>query len=146
MKKAFREYHVFDEDDMNAIWTKALVVIDTNVILDFNDIAKQYEDSVKAVKKRVETLCKRHPDHIERDEIVKRLEEVYTDDIVGPEFEDRQLEELVKEGDERYSKNIPPGYKDCKKEDGSYRPVQRKYGDLAIWKQIIKKAEEVKNL
>jgi hypothetical protein len=48
---------------------------------------------------------------------------------------DVQLKSLALEGEERYKNEIPPGYRDGKK-DASRDPF-RKYGDLIIWKQII---------
>jgi hypothetical protein len=53
---------------------------------------------------------------------------------------DVQLKSLALEGEERYKNEIPPGYRDGKK-DASGDPF-RKYGDLIIWKQIINKAKE----
>ncbi|WP_144626520.1 PIN-like domain-containing protein [Bacillus altitudinis] len=51
------------------------------------------------------------------------------------------LLEVLKEGEIRYKYNIPPGYEDAKTKEGI-----DKFGDLIIWKQILKKAEEnVKN-
>jgi|GEM_PF-2906835 len=222
MKKAFREYHVFTDEEMKKAWKKALVVVDTNVILDFycfgektledyygvleaikakgnlwmpyqvgyefyenrvgiiskqlkqyenitsyidtakekilaladsstghahldfKEIAGQYEDKVRPLKARVQRLRNKHPDHLEKDGVVARLEAIYTDNIVGAEFNEIEIEELIKEGEERYSKSIPPGYKDQKKEDEAYRIIPRKYGDLAVWKQIINKAKETK--
>ncbi|WP_204277464.1 PIN-like domain-containing protein, partial [Escherichia coli] len=44
---------------------------------------------------------------------------------------------LKKEGEDRYAKKIPPGYKDAKKDAGEFD----KYGDLIIWKDMIGKAK-----
>lgn len=53
---------------------------------------------------------------------------------VGPKPAPEKLAAIRKEGDERYSKRTPPGYKDAKKDDTD------KYGDLIIWKELIDKA------
>lgn len=59
----------------------------------------------------------------------------------------RELEDIYKEGEKRYEKEIPPGFKDIKKK-GSYfhqdREYIQRYGDLVFWKEIIKKAQEGK--
>lgn len=55
---------------------------------------------------------------------------------VSDELKKEELDELYKEGKERYSKQIPPGYKDLEKKE------PRCYGDLIIWKDIIKIAKK----
>ncbi|MGR3239060.1 PIN-like domain-containing protein [Vibrio vulnificus] len=62
---------------------------------------------------------------------------------VGDGFDKVELEKIYKDGAKRYDVNIPPGYKDKKKE-GSYlfdeKEYIRKYGDLLLWKEIIEKS------
>jgi hypothetical protein len=57
------------------------------------------------------------------------------------------LDDLYKDGEKRYSANIPPGFKDAKK-DGVYvfdgKRYIRKFGDLIFWKEIITKANQDK--
>ena len=48
-----------------------------------------------------------------------------------------QFATIKKEGDDRYSKKIPPGYKDAKKDSGDLD----KFGDLIIWKEMMAKAK-----
>ena len=101
-------------------------------------------------------LDPKHLDELERllDEIQKdvrtrqeSLEELFSEDHildsvttlfedrVGESFTDQKLEEIYSEGKARFSKNIPPGYKDQKKDGVT------SYGDLIIWFQIMEKAE-----
>lgn len=54
---------------------------------------------------------------------------------VGPKPTPERLAAIRKEGDERYSKRTPPGYKDAKKDEAD------KFGDLIIWKELIDKAK-----
>lgn len=56
---------------------------------------------------------------------------------VGAKPSPEKLAAIRKEGEDRYSKNIPPGYKDAQK-DG---PNAEKFGDLIIWKDLIEKAK-----
>lgn len=64
---------------------------------------------------------------------------------IGESLSKKDLEEIYKSGEKRYENNIPPGYKD-KAKQGVYkvedRDFVRKYGDLILWKEIIKKAGE----
>jgi len=59
------------------------------------------------------------------------------DGRIGEKWRPEQLAALKKEGDDRYAKKIPPGYKDAKKDVGEFD----KYGDLIIWKDMIGKAK-----
>lgn len=59
------------------------------------------------------------------------------DGRIGDKWKPEQLAALKKEGDDRYAKKIPPGYKDAKKDAGEFD----KYGDLIIWKDMIGKAK-----
>lgn len=67
---------------------------------------------------------------------VSRLTELFKG-RVGARWTPEQMSALKKEGEERYTKKIPPGYKDVKKEAGEFD----KYGDLMIWKDLIKQAK-----
>lgn len=62
---------------------------------------------------------------------------------IGEGFTKKELEEIYKFGEKRYENNVPPGYKD-KAKQGSYnvedREFIRKYGDLILWKEILRKA------
>ncbi|RAP55658.1 PIN-like domain-containing protein [Oleiagrimonas sp. MCCC 1A03011] len=65
------------------------------------------------------------------------------DGKIGEGFTKKELEEIYKLGEKRYENNVPPGYKD-KAKQGSYkvedREFVRKYGDLILWKEILRKA------
>jgi hypothetical protein len=56
---------------------------------------------------------------------------------IGEKWKAEQLNTLKKEGEERYAKKIPPGYKDSKKDASELD----KFGDLIIWKDMIGKAK-----
>ncbi|WP_454824480.1 PIN-like domain-containing protein [Paraburkholderia xenovorans] len=59
---------------------------------------------------------------------------------IGDKWKPEQLAAVKKEGDDRYSKKIPPGYKDAKKDGGELD----KFGDLIIWKDMMAKAKSDK--
>ena len=48
------------------------------------------------------------------------------------------MKPIIDEGEKRYNKFIPPGFRDANKEDVADNT--RKYGDLLIWKQLMYKA------
>ena len=76
----------------------------------------------------------------EEDEILDKILAIF-DQRVGLSPSDEELRTIKEEGKERYKKSIPPGYKDDKKKNGN-EDDNNAYGDLIIWKQIIKYAKE----
>jgi len=76
----------------------------------------------------------------EEDEILDKILAIF-DQRVGLPPSEEELRTIKEEGKERYKKSIPPGYKDDKKKNGS-EDDNNAYGDLIIWKQIIKYAKE----
>jgi len=90
----------------------------------------------------------------DEDTIRVEVDELFRDKIGEPCSSD-ELIDLCKEGSNRYDKNRPPGYLDKDKtkqneKDYFYNElvIQREFGDLIIWHQIIKeaKAQNTKNL
>ena len=61
---------------------------------------------------------------------------------VGNAFSKEDLEEEEKKGKERYSKNIPPGYKDSNKQKADN--LNNVYGDYILWRQILNYAKSEK--
>ena len=74
------------------------------------------------------------------DEILNRILSIF-DGRIGDKVDDEELSRIKKEGKERFEKSIPPGYKDDKKKNNE-TDDNNAYGDLIIWKQIIKFAQE----
>lgn len=75
------------------------------------------------------------------DFILRRLLGLF-DGRVGEPFEEKEMKQISQEGKERYEKEIPPGYKDAKKQMGKVE--NNIYGDLIVWKQILRYAKENK--
>lgn len=86
---------------------------------------------------RMEAAATQHPS-AEIQSAVDQLTMLF-DGRVGDKWTQEQLNSVKKEGEERYSKKLPPGFKDIKK-DGDID----KYGDLIVWKDMIAKAEKEK--
>ncbi|WP_219847303.1 PIN-like domain-containing protein [Burkholderia gladioli] len=66
------------------------------------------------------------------------------DGKIGEGLDKARLDAVYRDGERRYEAEIPPGYKDKKKE-GAYKfegkDYIRKYGDLVLWNEIIDKAK-----
>ena len=67
--------------------------------------------------------------------VVERITKIF-DARVGEKPKPEQLAAIRKEGEDRYAKKIPPGYRDAKKDPSE----GDKFGDLIIWKALIDKA------
>jgi hypothetical protein len=118
-------------------------------------LSKEISRSVSSYKKSVAYWDDKQPCVRSHDSIRERLNEL-TNSKVGPPPENQGwLDELYKEGEERYQNKIPPGYKDVNKsksEQNSFSydglKYDRQYGDLILWKQLIDKAKDdnIKNV
>lgn len=86
-------------------------------------------------KGRMEAARATHPS-AEIDGVLEELTKLL-ENRVGEKWPSDKLVTLKKEGEDRYAKKIPPGYKDQKKDAGEYD----KFGDLLIWKDMIAKAK-----
>lgn len=71
---------------------------------------------------------------LSEDEILTFVENLFSGKTGHP-FDVAELDKIAKEGEERYKREIPPGYKDSRKD--SDNDQYRRFGDLIVWKQII---------
>lgn len=76
---------------------------------------------------------------LNNDEILEFVDALFSGRTGSP-FDETDLKTLVAEGETRYQHEVPPGYKDGKKDASG--DAYRKFGDLIVWKQIIAKAKE----
>lgn len=96
---------------------------------------KEMKDILDECEKKLFEIIERDKestqDIIENDYVLKEIIELF-DNRVGEDIREERLNILIKEIDERYEKQIPPGYKDAKKQKEG-----RKYGDCLNWFEII---------
>lgn len=85
------------------------------------------------------------------DTIREKIDELFYGKIGKAPKNQEEIDKITKEGAIRYKYRIPPGFRDNKKDlnedESSHNKhenvyYERKYGDLIIWKQIIKHAKE----
>lgn len=105
--------------------------------LDWEEVKTKIDDGLESVIKDINKKKKAHPKLLDKDDILEKINTLFNS-CVGNCYKEEELLKIKKEGENRYSKKIPPGFKDSKKED------DKKYGDLILWKQIIDKAKEIK--
>lgn len=93
------------------------------------------DDFVEGFRTRIEGARSSHPvDDVGK--VLDRLSNIL-EGRVGSQWPAEKLAALRKEGEDRYAKKIPPGFRDIKKDAGDLD----KFGDLIIWKDLIAKAK-----
>jgi DNA-binding CsgD family transcriptional regulator len=93
------------------------------------------EDRIMHLK----TMQEKHPDFTEADEVRDALTALLEEHVGGP-YSEEKLAEIQRQGEQRYAKAIPPGYKDVKSKSGG-----KEYGDLVLWFQVLDKAVKQKS-
>ncbi|MRB22625.1 hypothetical protein GH839_17280 [Bacillus thuringiensis] len=107
-----------------------------------NRIKNCFDSLIRDLKQHEEE----HPDLLNEDSILNFLNRIY-ENKVGEPYSKEKLEEIYRDGEERYQKKFPPGYEDEKaKKDKTkeYAGIvyKDKFGDLVVWNQIIDKAQK----
>lgn len=89
-------------------------------------------------KEKIEALSNTHSVlSSQEDPILEKILSLF-DNKVGESYSEDKLQKIYKEGEIRYSKEIPPGFKDI-----NVKKDERKYGDYILWKQVIDFASKV---
>jgi hypothetical protein len=92
--------------------------------------AKKINEALDAGQKNVADLS--------RDDEIRIKLVGFFDGKTGSPYDSSRLEEIYKCGAVRYSRGVPPGYKDNDKGDPG------RFGDLVIWYQLMEHATDVK--
>lgn len=105
-----------------------------------------YDDFCQSAERVLNDLKNRrdlHSSRITEDEVKLRLAELL-EGKVGSAYSAEALSALVVEGERRYAQHIPPGFEDRDKHKGSplVKEINKRYGDLIFWKQILDKAKD----
>ncbi|MCK9330483.1 MAG: PIN domain-containing protein [Candidatus Cloacimonetes bacterium] len=103
----------------------------------FYDGTKIFDDDglrkLEELKDYVKTVIKNEKGKIydsDNEKTFEELKEFISDKLLPNPFSVKEIIQIFKEGEIRYSNKIPPGYMDQDKENN-------KYGDLIIWKELI---------
>ena len=118
MINSYRYHYIKNEGFLNKI-NEELSEVKTKIVKSYKDnIGDDYEENINTLK------------DIEKD-LKDFVEILKNDGQVGDKIDTKRILEIINEGELRYKYNIPPGYKDNKKEGID------KFGDLFIWKEIL---------
>lgn len=103
--------------------------IQKDFVKDINSIFNRYQKNVQAQNEYLKT-------QMDSGELFCEISELLSTTLnVG--FTEDEISEIQKEGKSRYENKIPPGYLDKNKDDNLY-------GDLIIWKEILKISKDRK--
>lgn len=105
------------------------------------ELIELFKNGLKPLEEKLKELKSNDPDYAKKDTIWERLETLYNGKT-GEDYPLEKLEAIYKEGEERYSFEIPPGYADIKEKKD--RGPRHLYGDVIIWKMVIDHAKENK--
>jgi hypothetical protein len=131
-EKAYKEFSAkIDQIQEDLQSTNKPPFLSQNVDTELN---KVFEDVRKEVQENIKKYCS----FLKEDPIFEILSKIF-DGKISDGFTKDELNDIYKEGEERYKKKIPPGFEDEKNKEG-----ERKYGDLILWKQVIKVASNIK--
>lgn len=89
------------------------------------DVCEEISECINKEKKAIDDLISKNP--------TKEKLSVLLANKVGEPFSENELNDIYKEGEKRYKKKVPPGYAETKPDNI--------YGDLVIWKDIIRYAK-----
>lgn len=103
---------------------------------EITDLRNKLEEWIKSVKET--NLEVQSPSE---DFILNKLLKLF-EGKTGESFAEEEKKQIIQEGAVRYEKGLPPGYKDAKKELN--KDDNNAYGDLIVWKQILRYAKENK--
>ncbi|PGP66444.1 hypothetical protein CN998_21895 [Bacillus cereus] len=102
-----------------------------------SSIKAEMESYTENIKEEVES----NKEMLQEDKIKEFVEDLISSERIGEGFNYSQTLEIYNEGIFRYEYKIPPGYEDVVK-DKTDETKRKKFGDLIIWKELLRKAKE----
>ncbi len=101
------------------------------------------DKAISSFRENLKELKDNQPDISDQDLIREKLDSILTGKV-GLPLSSKELTAVYTEGKIRYENKIPPGYSDQKTGVYTYKglELQRKYGDLIIWIQIINRVKD----
>lgn len=139
-EKAYDEINKELDDAINKL-EKAFNKYKKHVVINTELFKTKTRKSIETIKSELQDTRSKLPQYDKKDDLLETIITVF-ENKVGTDFCETELNKLYKEGESRYKEEIPPGYKDKKQKKSLDN--RHLYGDLIIWKQIIKKASDDK--
>lgn len=104
-------------------------------------------------QQELERLQTQQPSIFDPDKLRDGIDAIFEGKIGQPPVSQEELDAIYKEGEKRYAQKYPPGYMDIDKDKELQKrgertaylyeglSIERKYGDLILWYQIIEEAK-----
>lgn len=108
---------------------------------ELEEITAALREKAKGFKDIVATEIQENKDVLKEDEVNSFIQALKKENQTGVPFSLPKKIEIYREGEFRYCHLIPPGYEDIGK-DSKDPTKTKKYGDLIIWKELLKKSTE----
>lgn len=113
--------------------------------IEVEDFIEGFEQLTKTFLDKLDKLDEAQKNVSDEDHIRTKIDQIFSGKLGAAPFDQKRLDDIYKEGESRYVIEMPPGYKDVKKEKSSEPDsfqyggavYKRKFGDLILWKQII---------
>ena len=93
-------------------------------------IAEIIKKSIEEIKSAIQKAMSNSPNLLEEDILLDQITELF-DEKVGQPYPKDKLKEVHAEAKRRIEEQIPPGFKDAKKDD------ERSCGDVVLWLQLL---------
>lgn len=142
---------IFDSDFKNLELERRFPDLHINT----DKLCKDIQKLISNYKKSVTHWDKKQPCVRSHDVIRDKLNDLFNGKVGDKPADQTWLNDLYKEGEERYKNKVPPGFKDSDKAKDSDRyycyddlKYDRQFGDLILWKQLIdkSKSDDIENV
>lgn len=137
LPQAFKELETKLDEGKNAFLKCFDDHYSRHPMLNKGELTKEYDKAIKSFKEKLESWKKETPNYLSSDPIKDKLIDLFKEKV-GEDLTEEELKSVYVEGVERYAEKIPPGFMDLKRKQG--KDKRHIYGDLIIWKQMIKYA------
>lgn len=116
--------------------------------IDPDILIKEINLAFEKYTKQLDSLESEQIDVYQDDKIRAEIDKIF-DEKIGAHFSQSELDNIFTEGSNRYKAKRPPGFADEQEKKGSYSfygslVIKREFGDLIVWKEILKFISERK--
>ncbi|HVG07063.1 MAG TPA: PIN-like domain-containing protein [Thermoanaerobaculia bacterium] len=121
-----------------------------HALIDAEPLRSKVIDALDDFEKELNQIEREQAERYQEGYLELKIEEFF-EGRIGQAPTQEFLDTIYKEGEKRYEIKLPPGYQDSRKSDSSKEPptfgfagltFQRKFGDLILWKEILKKVHD----
>ena len=151
-KKRFREVDGIIEESTSTLRKKldALQLKRRHSTIEVDEFLATIDSAAAKFKENLGNLNEKQSDVQSNDELRASVDRLFEGRVGEAPSNQDDLDNLWKEGVQRYSRKMPPGYMDQKKETDKEPDefqfggmvFRRSFGDLLLWKQTIAHAKE----